>query len=271
MLYNLRGKVSDASGVLVLVTDETLTMSGASADAKATGDAIREVKDIAESALPLDGGTMTGSITMGFHRIINLSAPLDDNDAVRKAYVDNQLNNYTIPYGSVTTEKIADGAVTSDKIADGAVHFEKIGPGVAKLDDIYSETEKLLPLSGGRMTGNLNMGGNLIRGVGEPSMNADAASKFYVDSKRLSGTVTLSASGWSSGVQNVQDETVSGILATDMPHWGVVYSSTASTREAEKEAFALVDVLETADGKFTFRCFGDVPTVALTIQWEVNR
>lgn len=268
MLYNLRGKVSDASGVLVLVTDETLTMSGASADAKATGDAIREVKGIAESALPLGGGTMTGSITMGFHRIIDLSAPLDDNDAVRKAYVDNQLKKYTIADGAVTTEKIADGAVTSDKIADGAVHFEKIGPGVAKLDDIYAETEKLLPLSGGRMTGLLNMGGNNIRGVGEPSMNSDAANKFYVDSKRLSDTVTLSASGWSSGVQDV---TVSGILATDMPHWGVVYSSTASTREAEKEAFALVDVLETADGKFTFRCFGDVPTVDLTIQWEVNR
>ena len=93
----------------------------------------------------------------------------------------------------------------------------------------------------------------------------NAVTADYVDGKHLSGSITLSASGWSSGAQTVS---VSGILATDMPHWGVVYGT---NKEAEKEAFALVDELETDAGKFTFRCFEDVPTVALTIQWEVNR
>lgn len=133
----------------------------------------------------------------------------------------------------------------------------------------------VLPKSGGTMTGAINMGNNSITGLPTPTSNSpdgQAANKAYVDSKRLSsatsGTVTLAADGWSNKAQTVD---VSGILATDMPHWGVVYSSSSGTREAEKEAFALVDVLETAAGKFTFRCFGDVPKVALNIQWEVNR
>lgn len=143
------------------------------------------LQDLAESALPRAGGSMTGSIDMGFHRIIRLSAaPQDNAEAVRKDYVDNAV----------------------------------------------------------------------------------AGAKSYADSKRLSGSVTLTASAWSSG--GVQTVTVSGILATDMPHWGIVYGT---NREAEKEAFALVDELETAAGKFIFRCFGDVPKVALTVQWEVDR
>lgn len=128
--------------------------------------------------------------------------------------------------------------------------------------------DNALMKSGGTMTGPISMGSKKITDLAAPTNVADAANKAYVDGKWLSGTVTLTASGWSNGVQTVD---VSGILATDMPHWGVVYSSGASTREAEKEDFALVDELETSAGKFTFRCFGDVPAVALNIQWEVNR
>ena len=129
-----------------------------------------------------------------------------------------------------------------------------------------------LEKAGGTMTGGIDMGYHRItRLSANPQDDAEAVRKDYVDNKvagtRLYGTVPLSST-WTNKAQTVD---VSGILASDMPHWGVVYSSGASTREAEKEAFALVDVLETAAGKFTFRCFGDVPTVALTIQWEVNR
>ena len=131
------------------------------------------------------------------------------------------------------------------------------------------DVSALLPKSGGTMTGSIDMGFHRItRLSANPQDDAEAVRKDYVDGKHKSGTVTLTTAGWSGGAQTID---VSGILATDMPHWGVVYSSSSSTREAEKEAFALVDVLETSAGKFTFRCFGDVPTVALNIQWEVNR
>ena len=52
-----------------------------------------------------------------------------------------------------------------------------------------------LPKSGGTMTGALN--------VIEPTEAAHAASKGYVDGKRVPVTITLSASGWQDGYQTV--------------------------------------------------------------------
>ena len=158
-----------------------------------------------------------------------------------------------------------DWAQTDQKKAD----YIRNKPDITGMEEDMEELKDLmagaLPKSGGTMTGAIAMGGRKITDLGAPSSSADAATKAYVDGKRLSGTVSLAATGWSDGVQTVD---VSGILASDMPHWGVVYGT---NREAEKEAFALVDVLETSAGKFTFRCFGAVPKVALNIQWEVDR
>ena len=141
---------------------------------------------------------------------------------------------------------------------------ESVATGEA-IQEAKDLAEAALPKSGGTMEGLLSMGGNRLADLPEPQEDSDGANKGYVDSKHLMGTVTLSASGWTDGVQSVA---VSGILATDAPHYSVVYSG---DWEAQKEAFALVDVLETTAGNFTFRCFEDVPAVNLTIQWEVNR
>ena len=158
-----------------------------------------------------------------------------------------------------------DWAQTDETRADYIRNKPDIPDMETPLEELRALAEAALPKTGGTMTGAINMGSKRITNLGAPSSNADAANKAYVDGKRLSGTVTLTAAGWSGGAQEVS---VSNILATDMPHWGIVYGTNT---EAEKEAFALVDVLETSAGKFTFRCFGDVPKVALTIQWEVDR
>jgi hypothetical protein len=85
-------------------------------------------------------------------------------------------------------------------------------------------------------------------------------------------TVALPVSGW-AGVEApyVQEVAVDGILATDRPRFGVVYSDAQATRVAEKAAFALVDDLDTAEGLVTFTAFGDKPAADLTIQMEVVR
>lgn len=95
-----------------------------------------------------------------------------------------------------------------------------------------------------------------------------AAPKVYVDGKHFEATVTLLASGW-AGTPYTQTIAVEGILATDKPHYGVVLSG--DTKLEQKEAFALVDDLDTEDGSITFTCLEDKPEVDLTVQLEVNR
>lgn len=100
---------------------------------------------------------------------------------------------------------------------------------------------------------------------------AAQGAKDYADSLRLLKTVTLPAGGWSAAAPYTQTVAVSGIRSTDTPHYGVVYSSAAATALAQKEAFAVVDDLDTANGSVTFTCFEEKPAVNLTVQMEVNR
>jgi hypothetical protein len=106
----------------------------------------------------------------------------------------------------------------------------------------------------------------------EPEADANPATKKYVDGvvarTHMTATVTLLASGWSEAAPYTQTVAVAGISATDMAHYGLVYTD---NREAEKEAFALVDELDSSDGTVTFTCFEEKPETDLTIQMEVNR
>jgi len=68
--------------------------------------------------------------------IKNLGAPVDSNDALRKAELDSHQTASPIdhPDGSVTSAKIADGAVTSAKIADGTIRNADIADDAAIAD-----------------------------------------------------------------------------------------------------------------------------------------
>ena len=85
-------------------------------------------------------------------------------------------------------------------------------------------------------------------------------------------SVILQASSWQGdAAPYTQTVTVKGILHTDNPHYGVVYAVDQDTRLSQKEAFALVDDLETANGSVTFTFFEEKPQTDLSIQLEVNR
>ena len=131
---------------------------------------------------------------------------------------------------------------------------------------------RALPKAGGIMTGPIDMGGNRVRGLGTPTDAGDGATKAYVDGKRFLATVSLPAASWAgNGAAYTQTVAVPGILETDRPHYGVVYSGTAEEKTAQKEGFALVDDLDTDLNSVMFTCLEEKPEADLTVQLEVNR
>lgn len=134
----------------------------------------------------------------------------------------------------------------------------------ATADSAKKTAEAALARSGGDMTGPVT--------VPEPTADNHPATKGYVDSRidtaHMAAQVTLPASGWSEGAPYTQVIALPGILPTDRPHFGVIYTE---NWEAEKEAFSLVDELDTADGSVTFTCFAEKPAADITVQLEVNR
>ena len=87
---------------------------------------------------------MTGNITMsGDHTVKAVPTPTENGDATPKSYVDSEI--------------------------------AKLG------EQMNGDLQKYLPLSGGTMTGQLNMGSKMIRGLAKPVIGQDAANKDYVD------------------------------------------------------------------------------------------
>lgn len=62
---------------------------------------------------------------------------------------------------------------------------------------------------------------------------------------------------------------VEGILATDIVNIEPIYSSTLSTRLTEKEEYAKISMISSADGSVTITCDEEKPTIALNVRLEV--
>ena len=139
-------------------------------------------------------------------------------------------------------------------------------------DDDAAPKSYVLPKTGGSMFGDVAMSGYKVKGLGTPTESGDATSKEYVDSRRFAAQGNVPASGWSS-VGGVYSQTVpvAGVLGTDEPHYSIVYSGDAANRIAQKEAFALVDDLDSGEGSIVLTCFEEAPKMDLTIMLEVNR
>ena len=131
------------------------------------------------------------------------------------------------------------------------------------IEAVKQTAEAALPRSGGEMTGALT--------VLEPEEDGHAASKGYVDSRHVVATALLTADGWTGEGPYTQTLELAGILDTDTPHYGLVYQGEQADYEAQKEAFALVDQLETQADTLVFSCFEEKPETDITVLLEVNR
>ena len=135
--------------------------------------------------------------------------------------------------------------------------------------------EAALARSGGKMTGNIDMGSKKIENLAVPENDGDAANKKYVEdlvaSKHLSKTVTATTAGWTGEGPYTQSIAVEGVTKDDIPHIGLIASDNADTVENEEEAFSYIKKVETGDGTLILTCRDDKPEVDMTILLEVNR
>ena len=185
--------------------------------------------------LSTNGGTMAGDINMDGRKITGLVDPVEDGDAARKRYVDTEIST------------AAGNAETNAK-------------------------EASLPRAGGTMTGDIDLGGNALTNVKSPAADADAATKGYVDGKRLVLTTTIPASWTGSAEPYTQTISVPGILATDTPHIMPVYTDpNYSVTLAQIEGWSNIVSAFSGDGVIAFYCRPDKPAVAIPIQIEVMR
>lgn len=185
-------------------------------------------------------------------------------------YVVPAINNYISSQDGLLS---VEGGTMNGNISMSGNRVTGLGDPIVDSDSStkkYADTK--LPKAGGTMTGAIAMGGNKVTGLGTPTDAGDASTKEYVDGKHFLATVSLPAAGWlGDAAPYTQTVAVPGMLETDRPHYGVVYSGTAEEKTAQKEGFALVDDLDTAAGNVTFTCFEEKPAVDLTVQLEVNR
>ena len=110
------------------------------------------------------------------------------------------------------------------------------------------------------MTGALNMGGNQVTNIAKPSADADAANKGYVDGKRSSVAVALTASGWADNLQTVN---VDGVTA-DVTQSDVMASADPADDNYAAYGESGVRLYAQLDGAVTFKC-DSVPSVDLTV------
>jgi hypothetical protein len=92
-------------------------------------------------------------------------------------------------------QPLADVAPVTPTLNDKAVTIQANTVRTSSYTTIYNLFKAgfdavYLRLTGGTMLGNINMGNNQIRGLGEPTENTDAANKLYVDSQ-IGGASTL--------------------------------------------------------------------------------
>ena len=155
------------------------------------------------------GDTMTGALNMQNHKVTNVAAPTETADAANKGYVDTAVSGLTngttaLPYvkkagdtmtgnlgmgsymvtqisppvenGHLTNKKYVDD---KDAVLDAAIKKEVQDRTTAiegiqtEIDGVTGDLSGYLPLTGGTMTGALN--------VQTPTENANAATKKYVD------------------------------------------------------------------------------------------
>lgn len=131
--------------------DKTLTQEGRAADAKAAGDAIKNLREFLQGDVELTSLNLTAGLTtdadinvdFGGNRLRGVNDPVEDTDAASKGYVDEQIANISndgnaAPSAGVCTTaanvaaKVEQGYITSPIVGGSIVTVEFTNDNTAK-------------------------------------------------------------------------------------------------------------------------------------------
>ena len=136
---------------MTVTLDKTLTQEGSAADAKAAGDAIKNLREFLQGDVELTSLNLTSGLTtdadinvdFGGNRLRGVNDPVEDTDAASKGYVDEQIANISndgnaAPSAGVCTTaanvaaKVEQGYITSPIVGGSIVTVEFTNDNTAK-------------------------------------------------------------------------------------------------------------------------------------------
>lgn len=152
--------------------------------------------------LPLAGGTMGGNINMSGHKITGLVSEVLADGEGQLALADDEAVGYGVV--SQTTEKAYNGAkeYTDSKTSSLEQDLNE------RIDQVSSTK---LSLSGGAMSGNINMVGNTVTGLKEPTNDSDAVTLAYVKEHIPTGGYLPLEGGTMSGDIGMGNHTITSL------------------------------------------------------------
>lgn len=258
MHYSMEG---DVSGITPLTLDSTLTLEGASADAKATGDAIRKVSEEVSQNLQghIQGAENPHNVT---------------KDQVGLGNCDN-TSDMDKPVSTKQAEAIEKAKASGDAAQKAAGEAKTIA-------------QNALPKAGGVMAADIDMGSHKVTNLADPEADTDAVTKKAMETyvtNYVSGQlndssagkhefyrVDLNSTNWEgTSAPYTQAVSVEGILETDKPHYAPIYADDLTVKRLQRKAWSRVCDADTSDGLITFTCFDEKPAFTISVQIEVNR
>lgn len=157
----------------------------------ASGDAVSKGY-VEENFVKRDGGALKSNLNANSKKIVDLETPDSDREAANKYYVDNAITVAGMDYvtktgGQLTGELNANnqkitGLANPTADTDAANQQYVNAKVTADIASLRASLETVyLKLSGGTLSGAIDMGQQRITNLAPPTDNHDAVRKYYVD------------------------------------------------------------------------------------------
>lgn len=125
--------------------------------------------------------------------------------------------------------------------------------------------------TGDTMSGNLLMGNNRIKNVGYPDSFYDAATKGYVDNRKVLLKTKMLTTGWNGTGPYVQQLYMPELLPSDTPFVIADYDTQGDVALAQREAWACVDKVEALNNILKITCLSEVPKAEVPLRVILHR